>query len=195
MLRVVVPPADATVTSVNVNVPVAGRGPAALQMVMMPVSVGRPKATAGVIAATSTASRIFHATRVMTRGREETCVRGALWSGAGCGRYPGEPRQGHRRDPAVAAERGQTAVLRRFGEWQRKVPGPREVLTSSGGQSGPRKTLPRLRTFLPRQGCRQSRYRSQLDEGPVLGDPSVRPTRAPRRCRSVDQPKRAVLRG
>jgi hypothetical protein len=69
-LRVVVPPADATVTSVNVNVPVAERTPDALQRINSPPVAASPLwATAGIIEATRLASTIFRTTDDLTAPR------------------------------------------------------------------------------------------------------------------------------
>jgi hypothetical protein len=69
-LRVVVPPADATVTSVNVNVPVAERAPDALQRINSPpVAAPRPKATAGIMEATRHPSTTFRTTDDLTSSR------------------------------------------------------------------------------------------------------------------------------
>jgi hypothetical protein len=67
-LSVVVPPADATVTSVNVNVPVAVRKPDALQRISSPpTAASRPEATAGISEATRPASTIVRTADELVR--------------------------------------------------------------------------------------------------------------------------------
>src|SRR5260221_5817914 len=74
MLKVCVPPADAIVEYVYVNVPTIGRAPDALQTVSIPLAgatgaLTRANAAAGTIAATSAANRILRPTDDVTDPR------------------------------------------------------------------------------------------------------------------------------
>src|SRR5258706_15910214 len=74
MLKVCVPPADAIVEYVYVNVPTTGRAPDALQTVSIPLAgatgaLTRANAAAGTIAATSAANRILRPTDDLTNPR------------------------------------------------------------------------------------------------------------------------------
>src|SRR5258707_800981 len=71
MLNVCVPPADAIVEYVYVNVPTTGRAPDALQTVSSPVAGAATwaNAAAGTIADTSAANRILRPTDDLTSPR------------------------------------------------------------------------------------------------------------------------------